>query len=76
MGGVLDKRLHLIHEAIYEYLDIKHEISGEHNGCRLYELQELTGLPIEEVKNILNQMFTDNLIQVRETLNYKVIMKK
>lgn len=65
-----------ITETILTHLSELHERSGGHNGIYVPQIEKLTGKPIEELKDILNQLFTEGKIQVREGVNGKMIMKK
>lgn len=59
--------------SFLEQIKIK---SGNHNGARLEDISEHLNIPTEETKTILNQMFAEDLIQVRNSFNYKIVMLK
>lgn len=63
-------------QTILTHLSELHEKTGGHNGIYLPQIEKLTGKRIEELKNILNKLFTEGKIQVREGVNGKMIMKK
>lgn len=61
-------------EKILFYLDEIHERSGGHNGARLEAISDHLNLSTEETKTLLNKMFAEDLIQVRSSFNYKIVM--
>lgn len=63
-------------EKVLYFLEEIKEKSGNHNGARLESIAEHLNLPTEETKTLLNKMFDEDLIQVRSSFNYKIVMLK
>lgn len=63
-------------EKIVQILTEQYRKSGIHNGMRTSDICEKLGCDFREVKNVLNQLFLEGVIEIKNSVNHKFIRLK
>ncbi len=63
-------------QSIKSLINEKHKLSNGSNGYYLVDLKNLLNCSLIELNNILNELYTEKFIVVRNEVNGKLIFKK
>ncbi len=61
---------------ILKIIEDKHKISAGHNGVYVSDLMIELDCKYSDIKGVLNQLYTDNQIQLKEGIHGNLIFKK
>jgi transcription initiation factor IIE alpha subunit len=51
----------------------QYKVSSFHNGLRTSDICEKLGCDFREVKDVLNQLYLEGVIEIKNTINFKTV---
>lgn len=61
---------------LLQILTEQYEKTGGHNGLRTSDICEKLGCEFREVKDVLNQLYLEGVIEIKNTVNFKIVRLK